>query len=84
MGCSVSTTKPGKLPCILGKIGTATAGSALRQIMINSITFEAGDSISQALVLEMSHIAITTLDCIVSRIHWFGTGMASKCTRLLS
>ena len=74
--------KPGKLPCILGRIGTA--GSTLRGIMTNSVTFEAGDSISRALVLEMCHTAITTLDCIVSRIHWFVIGLASKSTRLLS
>ena len=82
MGCSASTTKPGKLPCILGRIGTA--GSALRGIITNSFSFEAGDLISWALVLGMCYTAITTLDCIISRIHWFGTGLASKCTRLLS
>ena len=84
MGCFASTTKPGKLPCILGRIGTATARSAFRQIMTNSVTFEAGDSISQALVLEMSCITITTLDRIISRIHWFVIGLASKRTRILS
>ena len=83
-GYSASTTKPGKLPCILGRIGTAIVGSAFSGIMTNSVTFEASDSISQALVPEMSHIAIIKLDCIISRIQWFGTVMASKCTRLLS
>ena len=61
--------KPGKLPCILSRIGTA--GSAFIHIMTNSVTFEAGDSRSWALVLEMSHTTITTLDCIISR-----TGLA--------
>ena len=84
MGCSASTTKPGKLPCILGTIGTVVAESAFSGIMTNSVIFEAGDSLSQALVPEMCHTTITTLDYIVSRIHWFGTGMASKCTRLPS
>ena len=67
MGCSASTMKPGKLPCILGRI--ETAGSAFSGIMTNSVIFEAGDSRSQALVLELSHTTITTLECIVSRIH---------------
>ena len=81
MACFASTMKPGKLPCILGRIGTA--GSTLGGIMTNTVTFEAGDSISRALVLEMCHTAITTLNCIVSGINWCVIGLASKYTRLL-
>ena len=82
MGCSATTMKPGKLPCILGRIGTA--GSAFSGIMTNSVTFKAGDSVRWALVLGMSCTTITTLDCVISRIHWFAIRLASKCTRLLS
>ena len=75
--------KPGKLPCILGRVGTAIS-SAFSDIMTNSVAFKAGDSISRALVLEISCATITILDCIISRIHRFDTGLTSKYTKLLS
>ena len=64
MGCSASTMKPGKLPCILGRTGTA--GPAFTGIMTNFVTFEVGDLISWALVLGMCHTAVTTLGWLLN------------------
>ena len=52
--------KPGKLPCVFSRIGTAIAGSAFSGIMTNSVTFEAGDMIAghwflRCVILQLLH-----------------------------